>query len=121
MHHHGGPSLLATRAGGLGEGGVKKVSGRRGGEPKWTVGVGLVDNLPVVRQLRHLVDGTCMRPEADAQIAPVGLKAKFSIRPGKAVQVMRGCKFGLTIDPTVAFEHFKPSPAGILQSPIDEL
>src|SRR4029078_12008899 len=62
-----------------------------------------------------------MGPEADAQIAPVGLKAKFSIRPGKAVQVMRGCKFGLAIDPTVAFEHFKPSPAGILQSRIAEL
>src|SRR4029079_9657006 len=27
----------------------------------------------------------------------------------------------LRSDPTVAFEHFKPSPAGILQSPIDEL
>src|SRR5215468_10613158 len=79
-----------------------------------------LDHFPVIGELRQRVDRSGMNTAAEWNIGPVRLKAELAVRPSKAVQVMRGRKIRLAIDPALALEVRERTPARALQCPVDQ-
>ena len=83
--------------------------------------VGLLDDGPVVGQLRHLRDRAGVIGAAERHVRPVRLEAEFSVRIGEALDVVRGLEVRLAVDPFLALEPLKRAPAGFLQRVVDQL
>ena len=121
MDHHFRPPLIGKRGRRLGEGRIEKAARRRGGKPERMRGVGFLDHLPMIRQLRkgHGRRHGAMQP-AERHFGPIRLEAEFAVRIGEAVDIMRGGEIGLAIDPAFLFEFGERTPAGFLQCGVDQ-
>src|SRR6202011_4356120 len=49
------------------------------------------------------------------------LEAEFAVRPGKAIEIMRGREVGLAIDPVLLLKLGERTPARVRERPVDQL
>src|SRR5438128_2598412 len=85
------------------------------------VRVSLFDDLPMVGEARHLLDGTGLPRMPERNLRPIRLEAELAVAPGKAVDVMRGGEIGLAIDPALRLQLLDAAPARTAQRPVDQL
>src|SRR5215469_3897894 len=83
--------------------------------------VGFLDHLPMIRQGRHWRRDRVAVPALERYRRPIRLEAEFAVRISEAVEVMRGVKIRLAIDPALGLERGERAPAGFLQTGIDQL
>src|SRR5438552_4993363 len=84
------------------------------------VRVSLFDDLPMVGEAWHLLDGTGLPRMPVRHVRPIRLEAELAVAPGKAVDVMRGGEIGLAIDPALRLQPLDAAPAGTAQRPVDQ-
>src|SRR4029077_11838003 len=96
VNHHLGTPLFAERARCLVESRVEEIACRRCREAKRMGGIRLLDNVPMVWQLGHLVDRPGMIGTAERHIRPIRPEAELAVRPGKPLDVMGGFEIRLT-------------------------
>ena len=95
---------------------VEEAARRRRREPERMLVVRHLDDGPVIRQLRHLLDRPAGHGAAERHVRPVRLEAELAVRPVEAVDVVRRLEIRLAVDPALGFELGERAPAGLLQA-----
>ena len=84
--------------------------------------IDILDHIPMVRQLRHVGCGTFGADIGRQYHArPIRAEMKFLIRMREAAEIMRRVEVGLTVDPVLALQPLKVTPARRLDRAVDQL
>src|SRR6516165_9338143 len=75
----------------------------------------------MIRQRRHVSDGTGMPGTAERHLRPVRLEAELLVRPSEALDIVSRGKIRLAINPTLLLQLGERTPARVLQRPINQL
>ena len=121
MQHHARAALAADRGRGLGERRVEIVPRRRRHQAERHLLGRLLDDLPVVGELRHRREQIVADEPARGQCRPVGREPEPAVGMGEAADVVRVVELRLTVEPAFFLQPDRPPPSRCAQGVIDEL
>src|SRR3974390_3823903 len=80
-----------------------------------------LDNRPMVRQLRHLIDRSAMIRAAERHVLPIWLEVEFAVRPMEAIEKVRFPERRLAVNPAVDIKLGQRTALRYLQHLVDQL
>src|SRR6516225_10434383 len=81
----------------------------------------LLDNRPMVRQLRHLIDRPAMIGAAEGHVLPIWLEVEFAVRPMEAIEKVPLPERRLAVNPAVGIKLGQGAALRYLQHLVDQL